>query len=223
MSKSLPFETAEKPVSDSVPEHPKAELPKKAAPRSPYRIPFRSPKTVFVAMKPDRDASAQDGFRYYGNCFYCGGIGFPQKTQKPYAHEQEDGLWLRLSTPGDPGAFSLIRPKNMRKLLAKLPWRVLRVSRKRDGDFLRSEPYDLSCRVSVQNPNGRGTIEGPTYTRHKEDGDIPLAKFLVMLSEEELAKYGGRHNIRDLPSMLDIDPTLGVVPSQDEEEETGVW
>ena len=162
--------------------------------------------------------------------YSIGGVTFPVFTRSPQAVEgghhipgrrttkTKGDVWLTLSSP-EAGDFLDLRHDKVDKVLRNLQWHWVKWVRGWDEDSQdmvtrRASVVSLLECTMAANPDKPGQYVSSGYRWNIDEGDEPMAKYLVMIPREKMHDFGNRQDIDDLPSLADMFKELQKVPKR---------
>lgn len=140
------------------------------------------------------------------------GIQFAEQTGRVLAVDHEGEAWQATGN-FEPGCFFMASGQQVAQFLDEMRYQVVR--------WLGWTPEKPHCRRAqvLDTRMGLGTVTTADGRTTKTPGlyrplpsDEPLAKYLVLLPADQVAKHGGRENVQDMPSVGDLEPsTLEII------------
>lgn len=156
--------------------------------------PFKGRRRFFVSMKK----AGGDISPIQNHAF--GGIPFQAFTQSVVDMQDGSGN-QQLSAPLG-GTYVMLTWSQIQKAAESIQaFRIRRIGR-------RCLLISLASQRAVWSEKERCHVR-TQYRYYPQDGDEPVAKYLVLLPAETVERSGGREYVEKMPSMLDRDPCLG--------------
>jgi len=85
-----------------------------------------------------------------------------------------------------------------------------------DKDVVRrASVVNLLQKNLAPHPERAGTWVETSYMHEVNEGDEPLAKYLVLLPADKMTEYGDRQDIDTMPALADLFPEMMKAPKRD--------
>lgn len=163
------------------------------------------------------------------HAYSIAGITFPVYSQTPVSTDGSNlpgrptktkgTVWLALSN-AEAGDFLELTQAQVERVLEHAPnycvkW-ITGYDEEQDKRVVRrANVVNLLQKNLAPHPDKGGTWVETTYMHEANEGDEPLAKYLVLLPADKMAEYGDRQDIDELPSLVDLFPKMNEGPERD--------
>lgn len=184
---------------------------------------FQGKKKHFLGIKANEEGVVPC------HAYSIAGITFPVYTQVPISTDgsslpgrpvkTKGTVWLALSN-AEAGDFLELTQAQVGRVLEHATHYCVKWNRGYDED----QDKDVIRRASIVNllqknlaphPERVGTWVETGYMHEANEGDDPLAKYLVLLPADKMSEYGDRQDIDTLPSLADLFPEMLKGPKRD--------
>jgi len=183
--------------------------PKKA--ESYYDRPFPGRVRFLLGIK----THGPSGIPFAHHCLVAG-LRFQRLSQKPYAHDEDDGVWSRLSKPGNFGLVNQLTFQQVERFAEELPHWIFRPRYIGDVEIdpdtgrakNRASAFrvrDLRASSHHYDPKQKEHVPGTPIYRPTAY-DIPASECLVLIRVDDARQIG--RSDRKLPTVAEQDPNI---------------